>query len=103
MYFSTGVLSGDQGREISEQAVLTECCVLTADIVTDLRCKFRNLAGGELRSYSRMLDRAAATALRRLAEKAGQDGWRGVHSIRIRCPRVSEGAAEVTAVGTAFR
>ena len=78
-------------------------CVLSVNILRDLRNKLKNLLGGELKSYSTILEDAVETALGRLMKQAEEAGWDGVHSIKIANPDIADGASEVMVIGTAFR
>ena len=103
MILSTGLLPKDLRDRVVEEALISTSCVLAINALRDFYNKILNLFGGELKSYSSLLEKVTETTLHRLATKAKHEGWSGVHSIIIAAPPVTEGAAEVMVLGTAFR
>ncbi len=78
-------------------------CVLSRSVVRDFSSALRNMAGGELKAYTGLLDDAVSRAMERLRERGAAMGAQGISSIRIATPEVSGGAAEVVVMGTAWR
>ncbi len=78
-------------------------CVLSRSVVKDFSSALRNMAGGELKAYTGLLDDAVDRAMERLRKRGLAMGAHGISSIRIATPEVSGGAAEVVVVGTAWR
>lgn len=83
--------------------IVTASCVISRSIIKDLGATIKNTTGGELKTYSKLLDQTTETAFERLAQKAEQKGADGVFGIQLACPQVAGGAAEIVVVGTAFR
>ena len=63
----------------------------------------RTLVGGELTSYTEMMNEARAMATKRMAEDAQAMGADAVINIRYSSSSVTQGAAEVMAYGTAVK
>ena len=64
----------------------------------------RNMSvGGELKQYTELLRMSTEKAIERLGEKACEKGADGVYAIQFMAPQVAGGAAEVVAVGTAYK
>lgn len=76
--------------------------VFAANILKDIRENVRNLTGGRLHHYERLLAKATQTAFEDLQQHAANAGFAGVTNIRISHPRVSEGAVEVLICGNGF-
>ena len=82
------------------KGVLCAACVLSVSILKDTREIVQNTVGGELKTYSLMIEKATAIAFDRLAQKASEQGYAGVYGIRVCTPNVVEGGAEVLVIGT---
>ncbi|MEF8827226.1 MAG: YbjQ family protein, partial [Halapricum sp.] len=64
---------------------------------------FRNLAGGELKAYSRLLSDARDEAIARMETNAAEMGGDAVVNVRMETSEITKGASEVIAYGTAVR
>jgi uncharacterized protein YbjQ (UPF0145 family) len=67
----------------------------------DIMAAFRNLVGGEVAEYTKMMAESREQALDRLAEEAEELGANAVVSLRFVTSMVMQGAAELLAYGTA--
>jgi uncharacterized protein YbjQ (UPF0145 family) len=67
----------------------------------DILAAFRNLVGGEIREYTKLLGEAREQAIDRMCEQAGELGATAVLGIRFTTSMVMGGAAELLAYGTA--
>ncbi len=67
----------------------------------DILAALRNLAGGEIRDYTKMLSESREQALDRMVEQAVQLGANAVLEMRFTTSTVMAGAAELLAYGTA--
>jgi uncharacterized protein YbjQ (UPF0145 family) len=67
----------------------------------DILAAFRNIVGGEIREYTKLLGEAREQALDRMAEQAVDLGANAVISMRFTTSMVMGGAAELLAYGTA--
>ena len=61
------------------------------------------LVGGELTSYTEMMNEARAIATKRMSEEAEKCGADAVINIRYASSTVVQGAAEIMAYGTAVK
>ena len=69
----------------------------------DFAAGLKNLVGGELRGYTKLLEDARAEALARMTKQAEQLGANAVINIRFATSAITQGAAELMAYGTAIR
>lgn len=69
----------------------------------DLMSSMRNLVGGEMESYTAMMNDARDLATSRMADEAARMGADAVVGMRYTTSSVMQGAAEVMAYGTAVK
>ena len=69
----------------------------------DIMNSFKTLVGGELTSYTEMMNEARAVATKRMVDDAQAMGADAVINIRYASSSVTQGAAEVMAYGTAVK
>ncbi|MBE9562296.1 MAG: YbjQ family protein [Proteobacteria bacterium] len=69
----------------------------------DIMAGFKNLIGGEIKSYTELLQEAREEAVARMEQQAEQKGANAVVSIRFATSSVIQGAAELFAYGTAVK
>lgn len=69
----------------------------------DILAVFRNIVGGEVDEYTKLVAEAREQALDRLSAEARALGADAVVGLRFGTSQVSQGAAEVLAYGTAVR
>jgi uncharacterized protein YbjQ (UPF0145 family) len=67
----------------------------------DIMAALRNLVGGEVTGYSRLLAGAREEALERMTQAAEAQGANAVVGVRLATASVMQGAAEILAYGTA--
>ncbi|MCB1741800.1 MAG: YbjQ family protein [Gammaproteobacteria bacterium] len=72
-------------------------------IGNDLLASLRNLVGGEITEYTKMLAESREQSLDRMTDEARRLGADGVVAIRFVTSPVMQGAAELLAYGTAVR
>jgi uncharacterized protein YbjQ (UPF0145 family) len=75
--------------------------IRTRHVGKDIMAVFRNLAGGEVREYTKMLAEAREQAVDRMVEEAEALGADAVVSVRFQTSMVMTGAAEMLCYGTA--
>jgi uncharacterized protein YbjQ (UPF0145 family) len=93
--------SPDPNVEVGE--LLTVVVVYAANVVKDIRENIRNLVGGRMTHYERLIDEAVSTALAELEAKAKSRGYDGVIGVKIVHPKVVDGGVEVVVYGNGFR
>lgn len=69
----------------------------------DIMAAFRNLVGGELRDYTKLLGESREQAIDRMIEQALELGANAVVGVRMTTSTVMSGAAELLAYGTAVK
>ena len=67
----------------------------------DILAVFRNLVGGEVSEYTKMMAEVREQALDRMVEEANKLGANAVICVRFMTTEVMQGAAELLAYGTA--
>ncbi len=67
----------------------------------DIMAWMRNLVGGEVKEYTKMLAESREQALDRMVEEARELGANAVVSVRFMTSEIMQGAAELLAYGTA--
>ncbi len=68
---------------------------------TDILAFFKNLTGGEIREYTKLLAEAREQALDRMREEATRSGANAIVGLRFSSTDISEGASELLVYGTA--
>ena len=69
----------------------------------DVMAWFRNIVGGEVDEYTRLLAEAREESLQRMIERAEEMGADAVVGTRFITAGVTQGVAEIVAYGTAVR
>ena len=91
------------GRELEPLGLVKGSTIQSKNIGRDITQSFKTLVGGELKSYTDMMDQARALATQRMEQEAEALGAAAVVNIRYSSASVMQGAAEVMAYGTAVR
>ncbi|MFC4235408.1 YbjQ family protein [Thalassospira xianhensis] len=92
------------GREISENlGIVFGSSVRSRSFLFDVFAFFKNLFGGEVRSYTRLLEQAQTEAIERLIKQAGMMDADAVVDVHFSTSQVAYKAAEIFAYGTAVR
>jgi uncharacterized protein YbjQ (UPF0145 family) len=69
----------------------------------DILAVFRNIAGGEIREYTKMMAEAREQAIDRMIEEAEILDADAIISLRFQTSMIQSGAAEMLCYGTAVR
>lgn len=91
------------GRNFEMLGMVRGTMIQTAHAGKDIMNSFKTLVGGELTSYTEMMNEARAIATKRMAEDAQRMGADAVVNIRYASSQIMNGAAEVLAYGTAVK
>lgn len=91
------------GHEIEALGMVKGSVVQTKHMGKDFMAGMKTLVGGEIKSYTEMLNEARAIATQRMVEEAMAMGAHAVIGITYGSSAVMQGAAEVIAYGTAVR
>ena len=77
--------------------------VQTKNVGKDILAGFKSLVGGEIQSYTDMMNEARIIATERLLREADELGADAVLGFRLQTSAVMGGAAEIIAYGTAVK
>lgn len=92
------------GKEIVEiLGYVKGSTVQTKNVGKDILAGFKSLIGGEINSYTEMMDQARQIATERLLRDAENLGADAVVGFRLQTSAVMGGAAEIIAYGTAVK
>jgi len=69
----------------------------------DISAAFKNLAGGEITDYTKMMAESREQALDRMVEDAARLGADAIVAVRFTTSSVMQGAAEILVYGTAVK
>ncbi len=75
--------------------------VRAGHVGVDIMAALRNVVGGEVKGYSRLLAGAREEAVQRMTQAAEAQGANAVVGIRFTTASVMQGSAEILAYGTA--
>ncbi len=67
----------------------------------DITAAFRNIVGGEVPEYAKLMAESRAEALHRMEQRAEEMGANAIVALRFSTSMVMSGAAELLAYGTA--
>ena len=91
------------GKEIEALGVAKGTIVQTKNLGKDFMSGMKSLVGGELNSYTEMLNEARQVATKRMVDEATAMGADAVINIRYESASLMQGAAEVMVYGTAVK
>ncbi len=91
------------GKELTMLGLVKGSTIQTKNVGRDITESFKNLVGGELQSYNKMMDEARALATKRMVQEAEGLGADAVVNIRYASSAIMQGAAEVIVYGTAVK
>ena len=69
----------------------------------DIMAGFRNIAGGEIKEYTKLMAESREIALRRMSERAEAMGANAIVGTRFITAGIASGASEILAYGTAVK
>ena len=91
------------GQEIEALGMVKGAVVQTKHFGKDFMAALKTLVGGEIVSYTEMLNEARQIAVKRMVDEAQSLGADAVINVRFSSSSIMQGAAEVVAYGTAVR
>ena len=91
------------GRELEMLGLVKGSTIQFKNIGRDITQGFKTLVGGELKSYTDMMNEARSIATQRMVDEAQALGADAVVAVRYSSASVMQGAAEVMAYGTAVK
>ena len=91
------------GKNFEMIGLVRGTMIQSVHVGKDIMNSFRTLVGGELTSYTEMMNEARAVATKRMSDDAAAMGADAVVNIRYSSSQVMQGAAEMMAYGTAVK
>ena len=91
------------GKKIEALGIAKGSVVQSKNFGKDFMAGMKTLVGGEIESYTQMLTEARQIATKRMVDDAEAMGADAAIGIRYTSASVMQGAAEITAYGTAVR
>jgi uncharacterized protein YbjQ (UPF0145 family) len=82
--------------------LLTVVVIRAANVASDIRENIRNLTGGRMGHYEKLVQSALDDAMAALEEKAKGKGYDGVIGVKIASPSLVEGGVEIVVYGNGF-
>ena len=100
------IVSADEiaGKKVVETLGLVRGNTIRArHIGKDIMAGLRNIAGGEIQEYTKMMAESREQALDRMVEEAEKLGADAIVSVRFTTASMMQGAAELLVYGTAVK
>ncbi|MBE6466566.1 MAG: YbjQ family protein [Eggerthellaceae bacterium] len=91
------------GRQMEVLGLVRGNVVTSKHIGRDVMAGFKSIAGGEIKSYTDMMNEGRAIAEQRMIQEAEALGANGIVAMRYAGSTVMEGTQEMLAYGTAVR
>ena len=91
------------GKEVEALGLVKGSIVQSKNFGKDFMAGMKTLVGGEITGYTEMLDEARKIATKRMVDNAEALGADAILNVRYASSSVMQGAAEITAYGTAVR
>lgn len=92
------------GKNIVELfGIVQGSTVRARHVGSDIAAGLKNMVGGELKGYTKLLEDAREEALERLKAQGSQLGANAIINVRFATSAITQGAAELMAYGTAVR
>lgn len=91
------------GRNCATIGLVTGNTIQSKHMFSDMGQGFKTMVGGELKSYTEMMNKSRAIATQRMIDQAQQMGADAIVGVRYTSASVMQQAAEVLAYGTAVK
>ena len=92
-----------QGVQYEELGVVTGSTIQSKNFVSDFGQELKSILGGELKSYTGMMEKARTQATQRMVDEAVRMGADAVIGVRYTTSAIMAQAAEVLVYGTAIK
>ncbi|MBR1799211.1 MAG: YbjQ family protein [Bacteroidales bacterium] len=92
-----------QGKTLIQLGVVSGSTIQTKNAFHDIGASFKTIVGGELHSYTSMMEKARSQAMQRMVAAAEAMGADAVVGVRYATSAIMASAAEVLAYGTAVK
>lgn len=91
------------GKQVEVLGLVSGNVVTSKHVGRDIMAGFKNLAGGEIKSYTDMMNEGRQIAEQRMVAQAQAMGANAIICMRFASASVMEGTQEMLAYGTAVR
>jgi uncharacterized protein YbjQ (UPF0145 family) len=91
------------GKPYEVMGLVRGSMIQSKHIGKDMMAGFKTIVGGELKGYTEMMEQSREQAVKRMTDQAKMLGADAVIGMRFTSSSVMQGAAEVTAYGTAVK
>ncbi len=92
------------GKKIVEHyGLVSGSTVKARHIGADMAAGLKNMVGGELKGYTKLLEGARNQALERMSQQAKQLGANAIINVRFSTSSITQGASELYVYGTAVK
>ena len=91
------------GKQFEALGLVKGTVVQSTHFGRDFMASMKTLVGGEIKSYTEMLNEARQIAMKRMVDEAQALGADAIVNLRFASSSVMQSAAEVVAYGTAVR
>ena len=92
------------GKNITSHfGLVSGSTVRARHIGADMAAGFKNMVGGELKGYTKLLTESRSQALERMTEQAQQLGANAIVNVRFSTSSITQGASELYVYGTAVK
>ena len=88
-------------RVVQHLGIVQGSTVQAKNVFRDIGASLKNLVGGELKSYTDLMNEARQGALDRMKQEAEALGANAILNVRFSTSTITQGAAEMLAYGTA--
>ena len=92
-----------QGVNYEEMGVVTGNTIQSKNMFADFGQGLKSIVGGELKSYTEMMEKAREKATQRMIDQAVRMGADAIIGVRYTTNSIMQQAAEVLVFGTAIR
>ncbi len=92
-----------EGKSLETLGMVMGSMVQSKNMFKDIGAGFKNIVGGELRSYTKMMQESRDIAIKRMVEQAEKMGADAIVCIRFSSSGIMQGASEVMVSGTAVK
>jgi uncharacterized protein YbjQ (UPF0145 family) len=90
-------------RIIEHYGLVTGSTVRSKNAFKDLGAGFKSIFGGEMKSYTKLLEETREEALKRITQQAQQLGANAIVNVRFSTSDIAQGASEIYVYGTAVK
>ncbi|MGN0328858.1 MAG: YbjQ family protein [Lachnospira sp.] len=91
------------GKEYDVIGLVTGSCIMCKNIGKDIGASFKNMVGGEMRSYTELMVQAKDQAISYMVGQAQQYGADAIVNVRFSSTSIVQGGAEILVAGTAVK